>query len=157
MKLTDRQKRQILFVVYILVVLKVIVFKYPLARLMEITNSWSSDVVWEGLDTANFTLFKTIHMYIDYSDVLNSFENLAGNILVFVPFGIFLPAIWQKCKNFADTFLAGLVFSLAIETFQLFSAFGEFDIDDILLNCFGVVVGFILYYLFRTAKQLLQS
>ena len=45
---------------YILVLLKVIVFKYPLARLEAIAASWTKEVVWEGLGTANFTLFKTI-------------------------------------------------------------------------------------------------
>ena len=74
MKLTDKQKRQIIFAVYLLFVIKVIIFKYPFEQLKAIMDTWSKEVVLEGLDTANFTLFKTIHMYIDYSYMLNSFE-----------------------------------------------------------------------------------
>lgn len=147
MKLTDKQKRLILFAVYLLFVIKVIIFKYPYQELRAIMDSWSKDVVLEGLDTANFTLFRTIHMYIEYSHMLNSFENLAGNVVVFIPFGMFLPFIWKRFRNFADTFLAGFLFSLGIELFQLYSAFGAFDVDDILLNVAGVIAGFLIYTL----------
>ena len=157
MKLTDRQKRQIIFVVYLLFVIKVIIFKYPFEQLRDIMETWSKEVVLEGLDTANFTLFKTIHMYIDYSYVLNSFENLAGNVVVFIPFGMLLPSIWNRFRNFADTLLAGFLFSLGIEMFQLYSAFGEFDVDDILLNCVGVIIGYLMYILFELTEWILKK
>ena len=144
MELTDKKKRLILFAVYIVVVLKVIILKYPYAQLRGIMDTWSKEVILEGLDTANFTLFRTIHMYIDYSDRLNSFENLVGNVVVFIPYGIFLPLIWKRFRNFADTFLAAFLFSLAIEVFQLFSAFGAFDVDDVLLNCVGAMIGYVI-------------
>ena len=82
---SSRKTKHILktvFFFYILVLLKVIVFKYPLARLEAIAASWTKEVVWEGLGTANFTLFKTIRMYIRYWGKLNSFENLFGNVLL---------------------------------------------------------------------------
>ena len=154
MKLTDRQKCQILFAVYLLFVIKVIVLKYPFAQLRAIMGTWSRDVVLEGLDSANFTLFRTIHMYIDYSYMLNSFENLAGNVVVFIPFGMFLPFIWKRFRNFADTFLAGFLFSLGIEIFQLFSAFGAFDVDDILLNVAGVIGGYVVYMLLCLGERM---
>lgn len=145
MKLTDKRKRQILFAVYIIFVLKVIIFKYPYAQLKSIMDAWSREVILEGLDSANFTLFRTIRMYIDYADRLNSFENLAGNVIVFMPFGVFLPWIWNRFRNFADTFLSAFLFSLSIEIFQLYSAFGAFDVDDILLNCAGSIIGYLIF------------
>lgn len=148
MKLTDKQKRLLILVLYVLFVGKVIIFKYPLEQLRTIMDTWSREVVLEGLDTANFTLFKTVHMYIDYSYMLNSFENLVGNIVVFMPFGMLLPFNWKRFRNFADIFLAGFLFSLGIELFQLYSAFGAFDVDDILLNCIGVIGGYMLYMIF---------
>lgn len=154
MRLTDKQKRLILFVVYLLFVIKVIVFKYPYEELRTIMDSWSKEVVLEGLDTANFTLFRTIHMYIDYSYMLNSFENLAGNVVVFIPFGMLLPFIWKRFRNFADTFLAGFLFSLGIELFQLYSAFGAFDVDDILLNVAGVIAGYLIYMLLTLGETM---
>lgn len=145
--MTDKRKRQLLFAVYIIFVLKVIIFKYPYTWLKGIMDTWSKDVVLEGLDSANFTLFRTIRMYIEYSDRLNSFENLAGNVVVFIPYGMFLPSIWKRFRNFADTFLAAFLFSLSIEVFQLFSAFGAFDVDDIVLNCAGAIAGYLIYML----------
>lgn len=140
-----QKKIRIFFAVYILLVIKVIIFKYPLASLYAITQTWSKEVVWEGLESANFIPFKTIKMYIDYAYKLNSFENLAGNILVFVPFGFLFPMVKTKKKHFWDMFAHVLMFVLGIEVFQLFSAFGAFDVDDIILNCFGAVLGYIGY------------
>ena len=65
--------------------------------------------------------------YIDYAYMLNSFENLVGNILVFVPFGFLLPYVWKKAGSFWVMLLNAVIFVLGIEVFQLFSAFGAFD------------------------------
>ena len=157
MRLTDKRKRQILFAVYIIFVLKVIIFKYSYEHLQSIMDTWSKEVILEGLDSANFTLFRTINMYIVYADRLNSFENLVGNVVVFMPLGMFLPWIWRRFRNFADTFLAAFLFSLSIEIFQLFSAFGAFDVDDILLNCAGSIIGYLIYMIGEKLVSALQK
>lgn len=103
---SSRKTKHILktvFFFYILVLLKVIVFKYPLARLEAIAASWTKEVVWEGLGTANFTLFKTIRMYIRYWGKLNSFENLFGNVLAFVPLGFLLPFLQKESRRILDS------------------------------------------------------
>ena len=79
----QRSLLKIFFAVYILLVIKVIIFKYPMEELRAIADSWRRDVILEGLGTANFVPFRTIKMYIDYAYKLNSVENLAGNLLVF--------------------------------------------------------------------------
>ena len=134
---SSRKTKHILktvFFFYILVLLKVIVFKYPFARLEAIAASWTKEVVWEGLGTANFTLFKTIRMYIRYWGKLNSFENLFGNVLAFVPLGFLLPFLQKESRRFWILFLDAFVLVCCIELFQLFTAFGAFDVDDILLR-----------------------
>lgn len=143
MKKSKRIK--IVFYIYIIAVIKVIIFKYPWEDLKAIMNTWEKGVILEGLDTANFTLFKTIKMYINYSYMLNSFENLVGNVVVFVPFGFLLPYVQEQSKKFPVLLLNAFLFVLGIEVFQLFSAFGAFDVDDILLNCCGAILGWILY------------
>lgn len=144
---------RLIFFIYLLIVIKVIIFKYPLEQLKEIARAWEKGVILEGLDTANFTLFKTIRMYIDYSYMLNSFENLVGNVVVFVPFGFLLPYVLKWAKNFFIMLLNAFLFVLGIEFFQLFSAFGAFDVDDILLNCFGAVLGYMAYLGYETMKK----
>lgn len=140
---------KLFFAIYILVVIKVIIFKYPYEELAAIAASWRRGVIFEGLGTANFTPFKTIKMYIEYAHKLNSVENLAGNVLVFVPFGFLFPLVAREGEHFFVMLLNAFVFVLGIETFQLFSAFGAFDVDDILLNCLGAVLGFGVYRLMR--------
>ncbi|MCD7725202.1 MAG: VanZ family protein [Clostridiales bacterium] len=138
---------RLFFAIYILLVIRVIIFKYSPEHLRAIVDSWQKDVILEGLGTANFTPLKTIKMYIDYSYKLNSVENLLGNILVFVPFGFLFPMVSEEGKHFAVMLLNVFVFVLGIEIFQLFSAFGAFDVDDILLNCLGAALGFGCYRL----------
>ena len=136
---------KIIFAVYLLVLVKVIIFKYPFDELYAIAQTWRRDVILEGLGTANFIPFKTIKMYIKYADKLNSFENLAGNILAFVPFGFLLPLVRKNESKLADVFANALILVIGIEVFQLFSAFGAFDVDDIILNCLGAVLGYFVY------------
>ena len=145
------------FILYILFLIKVIIFKYPYEQLAAIVQTWQRDVILEGLGTANFVPFKTIKMYIRYADRLNSFENLAGNILAFVPFGILFPMIRRKKIGLLDVFANALVLVLGIEVFQLFSAFGAFDVDDIILNCFGAVLGYIVYVRCRSLFPVLHK
>ena len=154
--MTHKKKRNILaglFGVYILFVIKSVILKYPIAQLMEIARPWTREVVLEGLDTANFTLFKTIRMYIVYADRLNSVENLVGNIVVFVPLGMFLPLLFQTCERMTETMMVSFILIVGIELFQLFSAFGAFDVDDILLNCLGSFMGFGLYRVIRHFRR----
>lgn len=159
-KLAAEEKKQrnirwirALFLVYLLIVIKLIIFKYPMEQLRAIAATWRKDVILEGLDTANFTPFKTIRMYIDYAYMLNSFENLVGNILVFVPFGFLLPYVWKKAGNFSVMLLNAFIFVLGIEVFQLFSAFGAFDVDDIILNCMGAVWGYLFYLIVEAIRR----
>ena len=75
---------------------------------------------------------------------LHCFINLAGNVIMFVPIGYLLPRIWKKQQKF-PLFLAtciGLIF--LVEILQLFTLLGSFDVDDIILNLFGIIVGYMI-------------
>ena len=54
----------LLFLLYILILIKLIVFKYPVEVLVGIVQNWSKDVLWEGAASANYTLFKTIKLLL---------------------------------------------------------------------------------------------
>lgn len=136
---------KLFFAVYILLVIKVIIFKYPMDQLRAIASTWQKGAILEGLGTANFVPFRTIKMYIDYAYKLNSVENLAGNVIVFMPLGFLLPLVSDELQRFSDVFINVFTFVLGIEVFQLFSAFGAFDVDDILLNCLGATIGYGCY------------
>lgn len=155
----NKKYMRILFVVYLLVLLKVILFKYPLVEIREIVDSWQSDVLWEGMDRANFEWFRTIKLYTRYWDhkELNSFGNLIGNVLIFIPLGYFLPRLFRSAKSIAVCMLEVLIFVLGVELFQLYTNFGVFDVDDILLNCLGGLLGYILYKITKTFLEKKKS
>ena len=92
----------------------------------------------------NLVPFQEILRYWNYRDQLGmlSFTNLAGNILVFVPFG-FLAAMASRKRNFFRTSLDGFLLSLMVETLQLLTMVGSFDVDDLILNTIGVMLGFL--------------
>ena len=77
------------------------------------------------------------------------FMNLAGNIILFIPIGWLLPRLWVELRNFFRFFAVCIGVMFLVETVQLFSLLGRFDIDDLMLNLFGMVLGFILFHLGR--------
>lgn len=137
------------FVCYLAMLIRLIIFKYPVPMLRGIIDEWDIDMVKRGVYSANLIPFKTIKMYIRYYHDINGFDNLFGNILAFMPFGVFLPAIFTKMRHVGFILLHSFWLSLFIELFQLLSHFGEFDVDDILLNCFGALLGYCVYEFFR--------
>ncbi len=138
---------RVLFVLYLLLLVRIIVFKYPAERLREIAEGWRDDVFWEGMDSANFVWLKTIRLYTRHWSRLGiySFGNLVGNVLAFVPLGFMLPLLSEKLKKCLFCLGTGLFVVLAIELFQLWTAFGCFDVDDILLNGIGVWLGWVVF------------
>lgn len=95
----------------------------------------------------NLVLFQEIRRFWDYRDTVGMFasmSNLLGNVLIFVPFGFFFPMGSRK-KSFFRTAKLSFGISLAIELFQLISKVGCFDVDDLLLNTLGGIVGYICY------------
>ena len=150
---TERKYIRWIFFLYLLIIIRLIIFKYPFEELLAIAGGWSGEVVAAGLRSANFTFFKTIRMYVDYSYMLNSFENLVGNVMIFVPFGFLLPMVFEKKKSFFPMMLLSFAFVLGIEIFQLVSGFGAFDVDDIILNCLGAVMGYLLYFVYEKIKM----
>ena len=136
-----------IFFFYLLVLVRIVIFKYPLGNYVEIVRQWSPDVFWQGLYHSNFTLFKTIRMYITYWGRINSFENLVGNIVIFIPFGLLYPITFEKGKNFFRLCLMSLAVILGLELVQMWTNFGAFDVDDILLNFVGTLLGYFLYLL----------
>lgn len=78
--------------------------------------------------------------------------NLFGNVVVFIPLGIFLPLIWIKTRNFGRFFLVSSGIIAVIELLQLFTLRGVLDVDDYLLNVVGLIVGFFVYRLSSRAE-----
>jgi glycopeptide antibiotics resistance protein len=96
----------------------------------------------------NLVFFKEIKRFIRYRQQLG-FEsfvvNILGNIIAFAPFGFLLPLLNIKFRKFFYVTFLSLMFSLVIETIQLIFKVGIFDVDDIMMNTIGGVIGYLTF------------
>ncbi len=102
----------------------------------------------------NLTLFKEIKRYISWAGQSElGFKmmllNIWGNVLCFLPYGFFLPIICEKMRKLLPVAAMTLAFSLAVETVQLVFRIGSFDVDDIMLNTFGGILGYAMFFIIR--------
>lgn len=145
MKQIDRKKLRavcsVLFVLYIICIVYFLFFSDMFGR--------------GGYDERRYNLhpLQEIQRFITYGDQMSPmsvFLNLYGNIIAFIPFGMLLR--WARNKNttFVQALLYSLGFTLVIETVQYITKLGVFDIDDIIMNTLGGVIGYCIYYV--TAK-----
>jgi glycopeptide antibiotics resistance protein len=102
-----------------------------------------SDQIYQSI---NLVPFSTITFYL-YGNVngLISFYNLAANIGLFIPFGIFLK---MKERTIFQLVYIPILFISLIELLQYFTARGSLDIDDLILNVLGFFIGYLLYPFF---------
>lgn len=81
--------------------------------------------------------------------------NFLGNIILFVPFGLIIPLLWKTTAP--KTILIGFCSSLFIEICQMFLTRGT-DIDDLLLNTTGVVLGILVFkFLQKNCKSFVDK
>ena len=79
--------------------------------------------------------------------------NILGNIVMFLPLGVFLPILWAKLQKVWKAISVGLVMILCIEICQLFTLRGRCDVDDVLLNMLGVILGYTCWRFCRKKKK----
>jgi len=114
------------FIIYILCLFQVVTFQD--------NTSWA---------TNNFVPFKEILRYNMTSRLF--FKNVVGNMLMFLPFGFFVSYYLKNTKPFL-TLLLTVIASVSIEIVQM-SIGRVFDVDDIILNVCGGMLGYFGYYL----------
>lgn len=84
--------------------------------------------------------------FIFSKNALNSLVDFLLNIIIFIPFGILFPTLTKK-RTFFRFLLVAFLISLTFELFQLITLWGHFDVDDLISNSLGFIVGY-LFYLF---------
>ncbi|NUU76560.1 VanZ family protein [Paenibacillus xylanilyticus] len=75
-------------------------------------------------------------------------KNLFGNIVLFIPLGIWIPWLFRKCRTGLRFTLTVTLLLLAVELTQLVTRVGSFDVDDIILNTVGAWIGYAAFRLF---------
>ncbi|GJM78961.1 hypothetical protein HMSSN139_14570 [Paenibacillus sp. HMSSN-139] len=101
----------------------------------------------------NVKPFFTIRQFLRSGDLLSGrwLVNMIGNIGVFVPFGLLMPIVLGgKLWRMLSLFLLGVVF---LEGLQLVFKRGSFDVDDLILNAAGFLLGVGIYKIYNRLRR----
>ena len=89
----------------------------------------------------------------DYDSKRDLLLNVIGNVAMFIPSGIVLPIVYKRLDSFVKVILAGGGISLCIEIIQLPFSVRASDVDDLILNTVGVMLGYGIYALIRCLRR----
>lgn len=144
---TIRKRRAIwlsIFIVYITLLIYFLFF----------SDTFGRQVAYEDYryNLTPFAEIKRFYTRVRDTNYSMFFINIIGNVVLFIPFGFLFSFIYskggtKKCKTFIVTIFVSLVFCLAIETLQLVTRVGVFDVDDIMMNMTGTVIGYLIFLL----------
>ena len=136
----------ILLLVYSVILVKVMVLKdVPMIRMGPVMLNFGGTQVGDP----NYVPFKTILPYLlGENGFLIGALNIGGNIAFLIPIGFLLPFVFARIDSKKSLVLA-ILSGMFIELTQVVLHLGIFDIDDVILNGLGVMVGFWIYLLFQ--------
>lgn len=124
----------ILFIIYILFLFRITFFKQA-----ALNHLFSAIGVSER--TISIIPFKSIYnMAVSGTSIGRIMENILGNIVLFIPFGMLFPIIFDKRQK--GFLCSAVAFSLVIEIIQFILALGSTDIDDLIFNVVGAYIGY---------------
>lgn len=131
-KITKKQMFfSILLVVYVLHVYGSTVFsRLPGKRIYKLELFWS----WKEIISSMTTSFPKYELLL---------ENIL-NVIMLLPIGIFLPLVCGKKINWKIGLFIGFCISFSIEFMQLILCRGMFDVDDIIHNSLGFLIGILI-------------
>lgn len=153
-----RQALVFLLFLYLLGVLAVTLFPIPVtpASLMQRHLS-------PGQPFYNLIPFDTIGFMLKGPDHFNAFLNIAGNIALFGPFGFLIPHLFKKLNRASRIIPLGFAVTFIVESCQFLISytlnifFRSFDVDDLMLNTLGVIIGFMFFRLIQPFVQVRQE
>ncbi|MCI9302924.1 VanZ family protein [Clostridium sp.] len=136
-----------LFFIYFLILVNLTMFKYG-NLMLDFNIKFYINYI---------PLVETINMFRnDFLDINIALHNVIGNILLFIPLGFGIPLFFNKKNKLSKIILYGFTASLTIELIQLFTPYNTTDIDDVIFNTLGAVLGFIIfniiYKIFKNTK-----
>jgi glycopeptide antibiotics resistance protein len=147
-----RESQHSFFLAYLVCLLCITLYPIPLVRIQS-----------HGFSQVNLVPVK--RTYSELNNILQSdrkslafrsLQNIIGNLLLFLPLGIFLPMV-LSVKSFFKVFFIAAALSTGIEMSQYllrhFRIYRSVDVDDIILNTTGAVLGLALYVLFKPSKK----
>lgn len=144
--LVSRELQLLMVYICIVVIVRIVYFPWHLVN--------------GHIGTLNFDASKIIPFWINLIPVVRLLDiydgwqmNVIGNIVMFIPVGIVWPICFKELDSIGKTVLAGAGLTFLIELSQLLFYERCSDIDDLILNTTGVLIGAMIYFGIRAYKQ----
>ena len=152
-KLSMKREAQLLFV-YICIVVVVRFTFCPFGKV----NGQIQPLLFDKDKILPFWLnLKPFIFLFDYPTTREVLINLIGNTAMFIPLGIVWPAVFKKLDAHWKVIAAGAGASLCIELLQLPFYSRSTDIDDLILNSAGFLMGYGIYLLVNKLRSRQKS
>ena len=148
MKLINKMIVLALFVFYMYAVFRIILFKFRWRDMTFLVHQlqWNlrnPELLMYQWQRGNFTPFQTIIINIHSLSGWHDLSNFVGNIAAFIPFGMFLVLLSKnKGMSFKGALALSFSLSLCLECLQIVFSLGIFDVDDLILNTSGGLLGY---------------
>ena len=145
-----------------MLLIRLIIFKYPDAMTQEIIRTWTLEGVLRQMTSVNIIPFRTIWNSLFNATLPVQLPTLIYNIVAFIPLGFLVPLISKRTQQFAIVLIIAFIISTSFELIQVFTRLGEGDIDDVILNVTGAIIGYGVFalviwwklYFFRFRERL---
>lgn len=141
------------FLIYLLALIYILFLRFRVDRMQGL------DFSTYVMSSTNLVPFRTINTYIQamIDGSMNMYipiENLAGNLLLFLPMGVFLPYYIARINKISQFISSMIVLLFVVEAMQFITRRGSFDIDDFILNMIGALIGYGIWKMKLTQKLL---
>jgi glycopeptide antibiotics resistance protein len=101
--------------------------------------------------------FYSIYYYFRYLDPFEIAMNIVGNILLFMPLGFSISLKFKKINTIWKAGMIGLFISFAIECIQLTMPYRWFEVDDMILNTLGTMLGYMCCSITKIIKDFISN
>lgn len=96
----------------------------------------------------------SLHLFETWGSTIQEHAFFIENILMFIPFGIFAPLLSARLQDFFKCTAAAFLCSFTLEFLQLITSRGFCQLDDVVTNTIGGMIGYTVYYIWRAAISL---
>jgi len=90
-----------------------------------------------------------LHPFLMFKQFRLASTQVIGNLVMLLPLAIYIPLLFPGLSGFFRVFIICLCASISIELMQLITSVRSTDIDDVILNTSGAVIGYVLYKFLR--------
>ena len=152
----------IYFVVYTITVITLTLFDEIFGRHGLVIVNWNKELLDSYLKYSfNIIPFNTIKLYIygyinGYVSLKVFLINIFGNLVVLMPYGMFIPLIFKKKNKYYKFLILMIILVIGIEVLQFITLSGSCDIDDLILNVIGASIIYFIYQI-KFVKELINK